>query len=147
MAAPDFSSWEILVRRSLAGFWIGGNLVKDWTARTSTEPPVPPEESKSMTAPTWISIVVLALFSLFWEYVFGFCCLFSPGWANDPLFGPDFHTVLATVMTAWIALLLMTAAAGVGAIVGFLCGVLGVGKRYGLPAFRIWLWFAAVTIV
>ena len=89
----------------------------------------------------------MALVGLSWEYLLGFAWFFSPGWANDPLFGPNFHAVLATAMTGWVSLMLMTAAAGAGAIIGFLCALLGVGQRHGGQVHRGWLGFAAVVIL
>ncbi len=89
----------------------------------------------------------MALVGLFWEYGLGWVIIFSPGWANDPLFGPNFHVVLAIAMTGWVSVLLMTAAAGAGAIVGFLCALLGFGQRHGGEVYRRWLWIAAVVIL
>lgn len=78
-------------------------------------------ETKPISALVWCSIAGMALAGLCCEYALGWIMFFSPGWANDPLFGPNFHAVLATAMTGWVSLLLMTAAVGAGAIVGFLC--------------------------
>jgi hypothetical protein len=80
-------------------------------------------------------------------YGLGWCLFFSPGWANDPLFGPNFHAVLATVMTGWLALILMAAAVSAGAIVGFVCALLGVGEAYRGRVYRGWLWLAALVIL
>jgi hypothetical protein len=113
----------------------------------SPEPPVQPEETKRIGALGWISIAGMALMALAFEYGLGWCVFFSPGWANDPLFGPNFHAVLATVMTGWVSLLLMTAAAGAGAIIGFLCALLRVGEKHAGRVYRGWLWFAAVVIL
>jgi hypothetical protein len=107
----------------------------------------PRESERSMSAPEWISIAGMGLAGLCCEYWLGWVMFFSPGWANDPLFGPNFHVVLATAMTGWVSLLLMTAAVGAGAIVGFLCALLGVGQRHGRRVYRGWLWFAAVVIL
>ncbi len=43
--------------------------------------------------------------------------------------------------------MLMTAAAGAGAIVGFLCALLRVGERHGREVYRGWLRFAAIVIL
>jgi hypothetical protein len=116
-------------------------------SRKSEEPPVQSVETSAIGALWWILIAGMALLSLIGVYGLGWCLFFSPGWANDPLFGPNFHAVLATVMTGWVSLLLMTAAAGAGAIVGFLCALLGVGQRHGRRVYRRWLWLAAVVIL
>ena len=55
--------------------------------------------------------------------------------------------MLSTAITGWISAMLMTAAAGTGAIVGFICSLLGVGVRYGRQVYRAWLCFAAVAIL
>ena len=46
--------------------------------------------------------------------------LSPPGWANGFPGGFSFQAVLAVGMTAYFSLLLMTAAVGVGAVVGFI---------------------------
>lgn len=109
--------------------------------------PAPSVETEATGVLKWVSIAGNALVSLFWEYLFGFACFFSPGWANDPLFGPNFQAVLATTITGWVSLMLMTAAAGAGAIVGFFCTMLRVGEGHAGRVYRGWLLCAAVAIV
>jgi hypothetical protein len=104
-------------------------------------------DTKPRSALAWISIAGMALVGLFWEYLFGFACFFSPGWANDPLFGPNFQAVLAAAITGWISLLLLTAAAGVGAVIGLLFALLRVGERHAGRVYRDWLWFAAAVVL
>jgi hypothetical protein len=107
-----------------------------------------PDGAKSMSLDQWFLIAaVLAGSCLVGEFVLGFAWFFSPGWANDPLFGPNFHAVLAAAMTAWVSLLFMTAAAGAGALVGSVCALLGVGEKYGRRVYGGWLLFAAVVIL
>jgi hypothetical protein len=113
----------------------------------SPDPPVQPVERKPIGSVWWISIAGMSLVGLFWEYWLGWVVFFSPGWANDPLFGPNFHAVLATAMTVWFSLLLMTAGASAGAVVGFLCALLGLEQRHGGEVYRRWLWIAAVVIL
>ena len=78
----------------------------------------PPDGAVSMSPLQWFSIAAVLVGACLAEYVVGFAWFFSPGWANDPLLGPNFHAVLAAAMTAWVSLLLMTAAAAAGALVG-----------------------------
>jgi hypothetical protein len=120
---------------------------------SASVPPSPhaedlPGGAASMSLLRWFSIAAgLAGACLAGEYVFGFAWFFSPGWANDPLFGPNFHAVLATGITGWIAVILMTAAAGVGAFVGCGCALLGFGERHGRRVYGGWLLFAAIVIL
>jgi hypothetical protein len=129
------------------GFRIEDNPVSHKDSRMSPDPPVQPVERKPIGSVWWISIAGMSLVGLFWEYWLGWVVFFSPGWANDPLFGPNFHAVLATAMTVWFSLLLMTAGASAGAVVGFLCALLGLEQRHGGEVYRRWLWIAAVVIL
>ena len=95
----------------------------------------------------WASIVGLAIAALFAEYIFGWCRFFSPGWANGWPFGVRFQTVISFAMTGWISVISMTASAGAGAIVGFICALLGLGEKNGYRAYRIWLWIAGTAMV
>jgi hypothetical protein len=123
-------------------------------AQASASPPTPrdaedlPDGAKSMSLLQWFLIAaVLAGSCLVGEFVLGCAWFFSPGWANDPLFGPNFHAVLATAITGWIAVMLMTAAAGAGALVGSGCALLEVGERRGRRVYSGWLLFATVVIL
>jgi hypothetical protein len=56
-------------------------------------------------------------------------------------------TIDPKVLPELISLMLMTAAAGVGALVGFICPLWGVGAKHGCRAFVLWLWFAAALVL
>ncbi len=105
-----------------------------------------PKPEASVSAGGWASRAVLALALLFAEFIWSWCLFFSPGWANGWGF-IRFQTVLSVVVTAWISLVAMTAAVGAGAIVGFICALLGLGTKHGRRVYRIWLWVAAMAIL
>ena len=88
----------------------------------------------------WVSKAGFAVAILFAEYILTWFFFFSPGWANGWPFGIRFQTVLSVALTGWISVILVTASAGVGAIVGFICALLRLGLRQGTRAYRIWLW-------
>jgi hypothetical protein len=99
-----------------------------------------------MLALMCIWVACAAVFFLFVENMLGWFLFFSPGWANGFPFGLSFHTVLSVGMTCQILLMLMTAAAAIAAIVGFICTLLGVEWEYLGRGHRIWLWFAALIL-
>src|SRR5208337_541675 len=86
---------------------------------------------RPMSAIDWISIAGLAVLALFSEYILSWILFFSPGWTNGWPFGLSSQTVLSAAITGWISLMLMTAAAGAGAVVGFICSLLRVGEKHG----------------
>jgi hypothetical protein len=88
----------------------------------------------------WVSRAGLAIALLFGEFVWSWCLFFNPGWANAWPFGVSFQTVLSVVITGWLALIFMTASAGLGAIIGFICALLRLGTKNGPRAYRLWLW-------
>jgi hypothetical protein len=90
----------------------------------------------------WVAAASVA--ALFIENVLGWLLFFSPGWANGWPFGLSFQLVVSVGLTGYLLLMLMTAAAGVGSIVGFICSLLGVEWEYLGPNHRIWLWAAVV---
>ncbi len=55
--------------------------------------------------------------------------------------------MISVALTGWISVILMTASAGVGAIVGFICALLGLGQKHGSRAYRMWLWFSGGLIL
>ncbi|MFI5456808.1 MAG: hypothetical protein ACHRXM_15280 [Isosphaerales bacterium] len=93
-----------------------------------------------------IWVAGLATFGLFVENIVGWFLFFSPGWANGWPSGWSFQTVLSVGMTGYILLQLMTAAVGVGAIVGLICIFLRVEEEYESLVYRRWLWFAVVFL-
>jgi hypothetical protein len=84
---------------------------------------------------------------LFAEYILTWFLFFSPGWANGWPFGMRFQTVLSVSLTGWISVIFMTLSAGVGAVVGFICALLGFGQKHGCRAYRVWLWISAGLIL
>ena len=99
------------------------------------------------SAVQWLLIVAIAGGSLFCQYALGFFLFFSPGWANGWPFGFSFQTVISSVITIWLSIMLFTAFAGAGAIVGLGCAWTQIGKRDGFRIYRIWLWLALVTVL
>ena len=95
----------------------------------------------------WASMSGIIAATLFLEYVMSWILFFSPGWANGWPFGVRFQSVLSAAATGWISIMLMTLAAGVGALVGFVCALLGIGKTHGRRAYRFWLRLAVVVII
>jgi hypothetical protein len=95
----------------------------------------------------WIFIAGLAVFYLGFEYWLGFVLLFSPGWACGWPFGVSFQTVLSAVITGGVSIMLWTAAAGEGAIAGFVCALARIGNNQGRRFYRYWLWVAVVIIL
>jgi hypothetical protein len=116
-----------------------------WDAPRSSEGAGKPEDP--VLARGWASRAGLAIALLFSEYIFGWILFLSPGWANGWPFGIRFQTVLSVALTSWAFLAAMTAAAGAGAIVGFICALLGLGTKSGRWVYRIWLWTAAMAIL
>jgi len=112
------------------------------TRRKSAKKPEGPR-----SAIDWISIAGIAVICLFFEYWLGFVLLFSPGWACGRRFGFSFQAVLSAVITDGISIMLWTAAAGAGAIAGFVCALARVGENQGRQFYRSWLWFASVVIL
>ena len=64
----------------------------------------------------WSMFALLAFLAIPAELAFGFSLWFSPGWANIQRGGPQFHVIWPAGMSALGFLVLMTAAAGVSAI-------------------------------
>jgi hypothetical protein len=107
-------------------------------------------------APGWKPNLEMALFWLFiagvagvylvCEWVVSVVLSIGGGWANGwP--GLSSRTVLSTVITVLTALFLMTAAAGAGAIAGFLEAVAGVRQKRQIQVYCWWLCIAAVAIL
>ena len=92
----------------------------------------------------WVAGAAAA--GLFVENLLGWLLFFSPGWANGWPNGWSFQTVLSIGMTAQILLMLLTAAAGIGAVVGFICTLLRVRWEHVGQNNRSWLWFAVVVV-
>ena len=96
----------------------------------------------------WFFVTAISACALFAEFFVGALFFFSPGWANGWPFGVSFQLALATGVTIWCAVMLMTAAAGLGAIIGFLCTLFRLGEKRGIRVYCIWLGVAAaITLV
>jgi hypothetical protein len=76
-------------------------------------------------------MTLLTLGAMVSEYIMSRLLFFSPGLWNGWPFGLSFQTVLSVAMTGWTSLMIMTALAAAGAIVGFLCALLGLGQIHG----------------
>jgi hypothetical protein len=92
-------------------------------------------------------MVLLTLGALLSEYIMSWLLFFSPGLWNGWPFGLSFQTVLSVAMTGWTSLMIMTALAAVGAIAGFLCALLGLGRNHGYRAYLVWLRIMAVATI
>jgi hypothetical protein len=99
-----------------------------------------------MFALNCVWVAGLAAFGLFVETIVGFFLFFSPGWANGWPFGWRFQTILSVGMTGYLSLQLLTAAVGVGAIVGLICTGLRVEQEYASLIYRRWLWIAVIFL-
>jgi hypothetical protein len=99
-----------------------------------------------MLALMCICVAGMAAVELFILNLVGWFLFFSPGWANGWPFGLSFQTVVSIGLTCHITLMIITAAAGVGAIVGFICTLIGVEWTYVGRDHRIWLWFAVAFL-
>ena len=106
-----------------------------------------PKPDGSIPPLGWASKAVFAVTVLFAEYILTWFFFFSPGWANGWPFGIRFHTVLSVALTGWISVILMTALAGVGAIVGFFWALLGLVQKPGSRTYRVWLWISGGLIL
>lgn len=92
-----------------------------------------------MIAKDWLTIAGWS-FGTFAGLIFlGFGPAYSPGWANGWPFGLSIQFVWSAGMTVLFSLLLMTAAAGAGAVVGAVCAYCGVGLRHGRAIYAGWL--------
>jgi hypothetical protein len=100
----------------------------------------------SSSADRWLYLNAVAGTCLFFEFVVGAGAFFSPGWASGGAFGLGFHAFLSATLTVWVALLLMTAAAFAGAVVGYWCILRDMGTRRVLRAYLWWLWIAGVAV-
>jgi hypothetical protein len=102
---------------------------------------------KYKMAGLWIGIVAMACCWLVGEVLLGWFLFFSPGWANGwpPPF--SYQLVLSTGVTIYSSIMLMTAAAGVGAIVGLILAVAGVSEERERQVYVWWLCFAAVVVL
>ena len=92
-----------------------------------------------MTSGAWFAIARRWFLALAVEMGFGFPLAFSPGWANGWPFGLTVYSVWAAGMSILFSVLLVTAAAGVGAVAGAACCAFGVGRRRGWAAYKSWL--------
>lgn len=124
-----------------------GNL--DWHESDLFQPvtPLPDRKANYRMALTWIAIAGMAGCWLIGECLFGFFFFFSPGWANGWPFGLSFQLVLSVAMTGYMSLMLMTAAAGVGAILEFIGALAGLREERQRQFYCWWLWIAAAVIL
>jgi hypothetical protein len=121
----------------------------DWleSNRFAPEPPLSEWQPNPRMVLYWIGIAALAGFWLAGEWLFAFFLFFTAGWANGWPLGLSFQLVLSVVMTGYMSLMLMTAAIGVGAIIGYLAASAGVREARQWQLYRRWLCFAASVIV
>jgi hypothetical protein len=101
--------------------------------------------SRPMLAFYWIGIAVLSVGGLFFEYVFGAIFFFTHGWANG--WPVRFAIVASAGVAVYSALMMMTVAAGAGAILGFFCALCGVRQSRQFRAYMAWLLLAAVVVL
>jgi hypothetical protein len=95
----------------------------------------------------WMSIAVVAIVILIFEYLLGWFIFFSPGWANGWPDSLSYQLKLSVGITGYDALMLITAAYAAGAIVGFVCALFRVGETRRFAFYIRWLWFAAFVIL
>jgi hypothetical protein len=88
----------------------------------------------------------LSVVALFVENMLGWFLFFSPGWANGFPFGLSFQAVLSIGMTIYFLLLIVTAVAGVGAIVALILICFQVEDECASWLSRKWRWFAVVFL-
>jgi hypothetical protein len=81
---------------------------------------------------------------LYFENALGWFLFFSPGWAEGWPYGIRANIVLSVGLTGFVLLELGTAAAGVAAVVGFICTLLRIEWQYAGQGRRVWYWFAGV---
>ncbi len=94
-----------------------------------------------MLALMCILAAVVAAAALFIETVVGWFVFFSPGWANGWPTPWSFQIVLSIGLTSQTLVMLMTAALGFGAILGFICTLLGIRWERVGRGYRVWFWF------
>jgi hypothetical protein len=116
-------------------------IVTHINVENDTQPQAP------MSAFQWFLVVAMAGGALFFQFALGFLVFFSPGWANGWPFGLSFQSVISIAITIWLSIMLFTAFAGAGAIIGLGCAWMQIGKRNGLRIYRNWLWLSLVTVL
>jgi hypothetical protein len=99
-----------------------------------------------MLALMCIWVAGMAVVGLFIGNILGSFLFFTGGWANGWPFGLSSRTVVSVAATGYYLLLLMTAAAGIGAIVGLLCTLLGIRWEHVGRGYKPWFWFAVVFL-
>jgi hypothetical protein len=92
-----------------------------------------------MSPKGWLAVARWSLLALAGELFFGFGLAFNPGWANGWPFGLTIHSVFSAGMSLLLFLILVTAAALIGAIVGAACSYFGAGLRRGRAVYAGWL--------
>jgi hypothetical protein len=92
-----------------------------------------------MAPKAWLSIARWSLLALAGELCAGFGLGFNPGWANRWPFGLTIYSVWSAAMSAVFCLLLITAAAGIGALAGAACSYFDVGLHHGRVVYAGWL--------
>ncbi len=124
-----------------------GNL--DWLESNRFEPEmVMPEWQPNLKMVLcWLGIAGMAVCWLIGEWLFGFFLFFTAGWANGWPFGLSFQLVLSAVMAGYMSLMLMTAAAGVGAIVETFAAEAGVSEERQCQLYIRWLCLAAAVVL
>jgi hypothetical protein len=99
----------------------------DWHESALIQPAVPRPrwKPKYRMALLWIAIAGIAADWLVCEVLLGWFLFFSPGWANGWPRPLTYQLVLATGLTVYRALQLITAAAGANALVGLILALVG----------------------
>jgi len=92
-----------------------------------------------MSPKVWLAVAGCSFLALAGELFVGCGFAFNPGWANGWPFGLTIHSVWSAGMSFLLFLILMTAAAGIGAIVGATYSCFGVGFRHGRAVYVGWL--------
>jgi hypothetical protein len=133
--------------RLIESLMMSGNL--DWHESDLQQPVVPSPRWKpnSKMALEWIVTAFMVGGSLIAGWAFSFMLFFSPGWANGWPFGLSFQLVTSFAMTCVMSLMLMAAAAAVGALFEVVVALAGVTEERQWQVYRWWLWLAAVVVL
>lgn len=100
-----------------------------------------------MTSASWKRLVVIASVVFVCSACFGFQLFFAPGWANGWPFGLTVHSIWSVGIAFIVFALLMALAIGVGAFVGLLLSLRGIGSRLVRSVYITWLLIAATSIM
>jgi hypothetical protein len=115
--------------------------------RFTPETPLSGWQPNRKMALYWLGIAGVAGCCLLGEWMFGFFLFFTAGWANGWPFGLSFQLVLSAGMTGYLAFMLMTATAGVGAVIEHFEAAAGVSEEHQFQRYKRWLYVAAAVIL